>query len=322
MSQDPEEEAFKNRVKENPDDLDSWIELGSFYLRKKNFGEAEKAFRKTIELDANSSASWFQLAITLNGKGDFEDAKKAYREVIKISPEYINAWFNLALLLSQKNDYEGAKEAYEELLKINPQDSVAWMNLGAVFEKLKDIKEAMTAYRTSLNIDPSHPRAAYNFASLLAITKEITEAEFVLRKALDFNPFCTILLKLLYRLLEINFYVPAIVSANSKKTIKFGSYEAIIVGDIIASGRIQYEFVLFLYEQGKQEPIYFVSAEKNLMTMETGSVGYFLCAFDADGHKNFGLNASLSDLEYFTKKALEVVASKYELSSEDMPKLD
>ena len=119
----------------------------------------------------------------------------------------------------------------------------------------------------------------------------------------------------------ISFYVPAIVSANSKKTIKFGSYEAIIVGDIIASGRIQYEYVLFLYEQGKQEPIYFVSAEKNLMAMETGSAGYFLCAFDTDGHKNFGLNASLNDLEYFTKKALEVVASKYELSSEDMPKL-
>ncbi len=322
MSQDPEEEAFKNRVKENPDDLDSWIELGSFYLRKKNFGEAEEAFRKAIKLDANSSASWFQLAIALNGKGDFEDAEKAYREVIKISPEYINAWFNLALLLSQKNDYEGAKEVYEELLKINSQDSVAWMNLGSVHDKLNDKKEAMTAYRTSFNIDPSHPRAAYNLASLLAENKEVSEAESVLRKALDFNPFCTILLKLLYQLLEINFYVPAIVSANSKKAIKFGSYEAIIVGDIIASGRIQYEFVLFLYEQGKHEPIYFVSAEKNLMAMETGSAGYFLCAFDADGHKNFGLNASLNDLEYFTKKALEVVTSKYELSSEDMPKLD
>ncbi|MCK5046968.1 MAG: tetratricopeptide repeat protein, partial [Candidatus Heimdallarchaeota archaeon] len=244
------------------------------------------------------------------------------REVIKIQPNYVNGWFNLALILAQRNDFAGAKEAYEELLKINPQDSVAWMNLGTAHDKLNDIKEAMTAYRTSFNIDPSHPRAAYNLASLLDENKEATEAESVLRKALDFNPFCTILLKLLFRILGINFYVPSIVSANSKKTIKFGSYEAIIVGDIIASGRIQYEYVLFLYEQGKQEPIYFVSAEKNLMALETGSVGYFLCAFEADGHKNFGLNASLNDLEYFTKKALEVVATKYEFSPEDMPKLD
>jgi len=322
LSQDSEEETLKKRVKENLDDLDSWIEFGNFYLRKKNFVEAEKAFRKAIALDAKQAVSWFQLALTLNGKGDLDEAEKAYRETIKISPDFINGWFNLALLLAQKNDFTGAKEAYEELLKINPQDSGAWMNLGIVHKKLKNTKEAMTAYRTSLNIDPSSPQAAYNFALLLDINKEVTEAESVLRKALDFNPFCTILLKLLFAILGINFYVPAIVSANSKKTFKFASYEAIIVGDIIASGRILYEYVLFLYEQGKHEPIYFVSAEKNLMAMETGSAGYFLCAFDADGHKNFGLNASLNDLEYFTKKALEVVASKFELSSEDMPKLD
>ena len=321
MSQNPDEETFRNRVKENPDDLDSWIDLGGFLLRKKNFVEAEKVFRKAIELDAKNSISWFQLGLTLNGKGELEEAEKAYREVIKIQPNSINGWFNLALLLAQRNDFAGAKEAYEELLKINPQDSVAWMNLGTVYEKLSDIKEAMTAYRTSFNIDPSHPRASYNLASLLDENKEVTEAESVLRKALDFNPFCTILLKLLFGILGINFYVPAIVSANSKKTIKFGSYEAIIVGDIIATGRIQYEYVLFLYEQGKQEPIYFVSAEKNLLAIETSSAGYFLCAFDSDGHKNFGLNASLNDLEYFTKKAFEVVATKYVLSPEDMPKL-
>jgi len=322
LSQNPEEEVFKDRVKQNPDDLDSWIDLGNFHLRKKNFLEAEEAFKKAIQLDSKNLTSWFQLALTLNGKGELDEAEKAYREVIKILPDSINAWFNLALLLAQRNDLTGAKEAYEELLKINPQDSEAWINFGIVHEKLEDIKEAISAYRTSLNIDPSHPRAAYNLALLLNKNKELTEAESVLRKALDFNPFCTILLQLLFDILGISFYIPAIVSANSKKTIKFGPYEAVIVGDIIATGRIQYEFVLFLYEQGKQEPIYFVSAEKNLMAMDTGSAAYFLCAFDLDGHKNLGLNASLNDLEYFTKKALEVVATKYELSPEDMPKLD
>ena len=322
LSQNPEEEVLKNRVKETPDDLDSWIDLGNFHLRSKNFAEAEEAYRKALELDPKNTISLFQLALTLNGKGELEEAEKVYREVIKILPKSINAWFNLALLLTQRADNAGAKDAYEELLKIDPQDSVAWINFGVVLENLEEIKEAITAYRTSLNIDPSHPRAAYNLALLLNKNKELTEAESVLRKALDFDPFCTILLKLLYGIIGISFYVPAIESANSKKSIKFGSYEAIVVGDIIASGRIQYEYVLFLYEQGKQEPIYFVSAEKNNLATETGSAGYFLCAFDADGHKNFGLNASLDDLEYFTKKAFETVASKYELSPEDMPKLD
>ncbi|NHJ33509.1 MAG: tetratricopeptide repeat protein [Asgard group archaeon] len=322
LTQDPEEEVFRKRVEENPDDFDSWIELGNYLLRIRNFVEAEEAIRKAIELDAKSSIGWFQLALALNGKGDLDEAEKAYREVLILIPDSINAWFNLALLLVKRNDHLGAKEAYKELLNINPQDAEAWINLGVVHENLGDNPEAITAYRTSLNIDPSNPRAAFNLAMLLNKNKENEESETVLRKALDYNPFCTILLKPLLALLGINFYVPAIISANSKKTLKFGSYEAIIFGDIISSGRIQYEYVLFLYEQGNQIPIYFVSAEKNLMAAETGSAAYFLCAFDTDGHKNFGLNATLNDLEYFTKKALEVVIGKYDLSSEDMPKLD
>jgi tetratricopeptide (TPR) repeat protein len=322
MSQTPEEEVLKKRVKDNPDDFDSWVELGNFYLRKKNYVEAEEAFRKAIALDANSAICWFQLALTLNGKGELDEAEKAYREIIKISPDFINAWFNLALLLSQKADYKGAKEAYEELLKLNPQDSEAWINLGVVLENLKDFDAAIEAYRTSLNIDPSNPRSAFNLSSILHNNKEYEEAEAVLRRGLDFNPFCTILLKPLLSILGINFYVPAIISANSKKTLKFGKYEAIVFGDIIASGRILYEYVLFLYEEGNQLPIYFVSAEENALAAETGSAAYFLCAFDTEGHKNFGLNASLNDLEYFTKKALEVVIGKYNLSGEDLPKLD
>jgi tetratricopeptide (TPR) repeat protein len=322
MSQNPEEEVLKNRVTENPDDLDSWIDLGNFHLLKKNFIEAEAAFRKAIELDANNAVSWFQLALTLNGKGDLAEAEAAYREVTKISPDFINAWFNLALLLSQKNDHKGAKEAYQELLKINPEDSDAWINLGVVHETLKEIEEAIKAYRTSLNIDPSHPRSAYNLALLLQKNNELEEAETVLRKALDYNPFCTIVLKQLHGILGINFYTPAIISANTKKTLKFGKYEAIVFGDIIASGRILYEYVLFLYEQGNQLPIYFVSAEKNLLAADTGSAAYFLCAFDTNGHMNFGLDASLNDLEHFIKKALGVIIGKYKLSPEDMPKLD
>ena len=322
MSQDPEEEVFKNRVKENPEDFDSWIELGNFHLRKMNFAKAEEALRKAIALNASNVTSWFQLALALNGKRDLDEAEKAYREVLKINPDFINARFNLALLLSQKNDFKGAKETYEELLKINPQDSDAWINLGVVFESLKDEKEAITAYRTSLNIDPSHPRSAYNLALLLHKNKEIAEAEAVLRKALDFNPYCTILLKPLLSILGTNFYIPTILNANSKKTLKFGKYEAIVFGDIRSSGNIQYEYVLFLYEQGNQIPIYFVSAEKNALATDTGSAAYFLCAFDTDGHKNFGLDASLNDLEYFTGKALGVIIGKYKLSAEDMPKLD
>jgi len=314
-------EILKNRVKENPEDLDSWIDLGSFFLRRKNFVEAEKAARKALELAPKNSFSWFQLALALSGKKDLVEAEQAYREAIKIRPDFINAWFNLGLLLGQRNDLQGAKEVFEELLKINPQDSVALNYLRRVYYELGAKEEAINAYRTSFNIDPSQSRTAYNLALLLSENKKTAEAEYVLRKALDFNPFSTILLQLLYQLLGINLYIPKIVSATSKKTLKFGSYEAIVVGDIITSGRIQYEFVLFLYEQGKQEPILFVSAEKNSLATETDTAGYFLCVFDEHGHVNFGLYASLNDLEYFTKKALEIIASKYKFSSEDMPKL-
>ncbi len=318
-----DEEFYRTRVKQNPQDVDSWIELGITLRLKNKLAEAEESLREALQLDQQNSMIWFELAITMGDKGEFKEAEKNYRQTLKINPSAINAWFNLAIILTQQNDLIGAKEAYNEFLQLEPQDPVAWLNLGTTYHKLENYTEAENAYRTTLDIDPSITKASLNLSIILVENNNNpTEAESVLRKALDYDPFCTILLKYLFNILKIEYYLPSIVSAAEKKSFKLGNYEAIIVSDIVSYGNIQYEHLLYLYEKGKQEPIYFVSAEKNQLALETGSPTLFLCAFEKTGHANFGLDSSLKDITNFTKAALGIIAQKFNIPIDKMPKIE
>lgn len=104
-----------------------------------------------------------------------------------------------------------------------------------------------------------------------------------------------------------------ITNATPLQRFDFGPLWGVLLGEIESPGTIQYAYVLAVVPKGEEDPVYFVASEVNALGSPSGPDSHFLCAFEDDRHLNYGLSADWADRGKFTDKALEMVATKFEL---------
>lgn len=103
-------------------------------------------------------------------------------------------------------------------------------------------------------------------------------------------------------------YAPVVKSAKAKKRYRCGSYEAAFLEQIVAEGRIGYEFIIVVFQQGATDPFLFVTSERNALPMSGKS--HYLCLFDKEGHYTLRDSDDWGDAEKFETAALEILAKK------------
>jgi hypothetical protein len=79
----------------------------------------------------------------------------------------------------------------------------------------------------------------------------------------------------------------------------------------VPAGRIEYAFILVVYENATQKPCYFVASEVNSMAKTFGGGSHFLEVFPGDGHVNMGDSDEWGDAKKFMAKALAIVAEHF-----------
>ncbi len=90
----PADDAAKHPDSELPDitELHTWnphkaqkdIEVGEFYMKRKNYRAAEDRFREALEYKPGDAVATYRLAEALDGLGQFPEAIKNYQEYLKI----------------------------------------------------------------------------------------------------------------------------------------------------------------------------------------------------------------------------------------------
>ena len=207
---------------------------------------------------------------------------------------------------------------------MQPEDSSTWLNLGVVQYDLNKLNAAEQAYKKALELKPKYTKAALNLANVLEEKGEINEAAEALLQAFKQNRYCTTLLREYYRLTKTGFYIPNIVEAYPEKYYDYKDkssnedYIAIVLDIIQSIGDIRYKYLLYFYQGEVDIPIYYVSLEKNNLFEELGGPTHFLCAFEKENsHLNFGGFDEDITIENFAKRALEIVAQKFEFEVKD-----
>jgi hypothetical protein len=104
-------------------------------------------------------------------------------------------------------------------------------------------------------------------------------------------------------------FMPRVTGAKPRANFNFGSHTATLFGDIQSSGRVQYTWLLVVYDAQKQ-PVFIVSSEVNAMAPTMGGGSHFLCVFDASGRGILSGSNDWADEELFTGRALGVVYEK------------
>ena len=207
------------------------------------------------------------------------------------------------------------------MLTLDPNDISAWRNASKLYYELNKYDEAVKAYKFVFKHNPSDISAALNLAMLLEANKKtLSSAVEVYMECFQQNPFCTIILKQIYRITGNNRYIPYIISATKIKDYKLKNHKLTLIGDISSKGRITYKYILLLYENGNIEPLYYVSLEDNTLYNSFGGPPYFLCAFTDKGHVNFG-GVDNSSKEFFIKQAFIIISSNFNDIKEELAKI-
>jgi cytochrome c-type biogenesis protein CcmH/NrfG len=114
-------QALMDKVRQNPEDVASWIQLGHLHFDRNAVPEAIEAYEKALALDPNNAPVHTDLGIMYRRAKRPEDAVRSFDRAIAIDPKLENPHFNKGIvLLHDLNDREGAIRAWEELLRINP----------------------------------------------------------------------------------------------------------------------------------------------------------------------------------------------------------
>jgi len=107
-------------------------------------------------------------------------------------------------------------------------------------------------------------------------------------------------------------YWPVVKSANHVAGSKLGEKHTVILFDaIVSDGAVEYAFLVGVFDNETQKPVYFVSSEVNKTAKEFGGGSHFMGAFDGQGHLNFGSSNDWGDPKKFFPAALKKAAEHF-----------
>jgi hypothetical protein len=90
--------------------------LGDFSLRKGAYEAAEVYYRKSIAVDPENPDTWYNLGIVLRDLGKYREAIQAFNQTLRLQPGDADVWEKIGILYLQMENEEAAREAFNRSL--------------------------------------------------------------------------------------------------------------------------------------------------------------------------------------------------------------
>src|SRR5437762_13529203 len=112
--------------------------LGSLYLRQREYKKAAAVLEKGLKIDPKMSSASALLGMALYEMGDYAAAGRNLESALRGNPEDSNAELFLANDLIKLGDFERAAEHLRQLSQRQPENPEVWYLLGKVHMKLSE----------------------------------------------------------------------------------------------------------------------------------------------------------------------------------------
>jgi tetratricopeptide (TPR) repeat protein len=120
---------LERKLKNERGTVQEYYELGSIYLEKKMFSQANIILKKSLKADDVDSTPmapvYNALGYAYFGQEQYDMAIRQYKEAIKIEPDYVMAMNNLGHAYEQKKLTSQALDIYERVLELEPKNETA-----------------------------------------------------------------------------------------------------------------------------------------------------------------------------------------------------
>jgi cytochrome c-type biogenesis protein CcmH/NrfG len=108
-------------LKENPDNVDAWNQLGNLFFDTNRFGDAIEAYQKSLALKPGDPNVLTDMGVMYRRNENPEKAIETFDLAIAASPAFETARFNKGVvLMHDMDDLTGGIRAWEALVEVNP----------------------------------------------------------------------------------------------------------------------------------------------------------------------------------------------------------
>jgi tetratricopeptide (TPR) repeat protein len=139
-------EEYAAKIRSNPDDTDSLMELAKRYGWEKDLANAVLTYEKVLAVDPGHLEAHRKLADFYGWTGRTADSAKALEFVVHKEPQNREAKAKLGERYARLKRYDDADRIYRELLADDPQDLTAKKGLAAVKSIRADHRGAVQDY--------------------------------------------------------------------------------------------------------------------------------------------------------------------------------
>lgn len=151
---------LEREVRQQPGNVDAWINLGNAQLAAKSFEAAKDSFLEATSLDYRAGDAHFGLGLAEYGRGDYQAALFAFNEVTRLYPERFDGHYNRGVTLVRLRRAPEAVEAFRTAIaEAQPEagdaDLInAYIGLAGQLKIGGAFGEAAAAYEAALERKP------------------------------------------------------------------------------------------------------------------------------------------------------------------------
>lgn len=175
--------AYQQIVDANPQDADSWNNLGNVRHELGELETALAALQQARVLRPDSAIIHTNMGRVLASMSRYEDSAVVFQEAVRLDPRNPAVLLEYGHALTRLDRSREALVAYADAARIDAANPEIFVAMGLAFMDLEDRARAEQSYRFALNAKPDFGPASLNLGILLEQGNRVAELEALLRQA-------------------------------------------------------------------------------------------------------------------------------------------
>lgn len=174
--------AYQQIVDANPQDADSWNNLGNVRHELGELEAALAALQQARSLRPDSAVIHTNMGRVLASISRYEDSAAVFQEAVRLDPRNPAVLLEFGHALTRLDRSREALVAYADAARIDATNPEIFVAMGLAFMDLEDRDRAEQSFRFALNAKPDFGPALLNLGILLEQGNRIDELETLLRQ--------------------------------------------------------------------------------------------------------------------------------------------
>ena len=163
----PAVEAYQRVVEAEPDDWESWNNLGNALAGLEDHSAAVDALQRALDLNPDSAPTRLNLAMELVCLGKVDESLALLREALARDPADAPASIELASVLRLRGPSDEVVDQYARALTVDPDNIALRVQHATEARLMNRFAEAELSYKGTLGREPSHGLANLGLARML-----------------------------------------------------------------------------------------------------------------------------------------------------------